>query len=227
MTTMTESPETTTLSAALRSGTRAEHEQAETMRFVEDLMSGRFGDRGATAYADLAVQLHAIYRTLEASGERVRTQEAGSAIVFDELTRTPAIEADLEFLLGPEWRAAARVLPATERYVARLEQSGDWVGGYAAHAYTRYLGDLSGGQVIKVMMQRHYGFGEDGLSFYTFAQIPKPKVFKDAYRDAIDRLPLSAGERERVVAEARRAFRFNQDVFAELGELHPGSTREG
>lgn len=221
MTAATDHTTETTLSALLREGTRVEHEEAETMGFISTLMGGGFGERGRAAYADLAAQQYAIYGALERASAQARELDGGAQIVFDELVRTPQIEDDLEFLLGPDWAGQITVLPETERYVARLGKIGSWLGGYAAHAYTRYLGDLSGGQVIKVMMQRHYGFKDAGLSFYTFASIPKVKVFKDDYRATLDSLHFSAAEeRERVVDEAKLAFRLNQELFGALGKIH-------
>jgi heme oxygenase len=141
-------------------------------------------------------------------------------VVFDELRRVPALEADLAHLLGPGWRDAAEVLPATAAYVARVRAIGTEAGTYVAHSYTRYLGDLSGGQVIGRMVQRHYGVADEGVGFYAFPAVPKPKPFKDLYRSRVDALPLSDDEREAVVAEARAAFRHNRALFAELGERH-------
>jgi len=205
------------LSVALREGTRAEHETAERSGFVEQLMGGQL-DR--SAYAALAVQQHAFYTALEQAGTRLTAAGQDNGLVFDELTRVPAIEADLEFLLGPDWREELVVLPATRAYVARLEACQDDVALYAAHAYTRYLGDLSGGQIIKRMMQRHYGFEQDGISFYDFPQIHKLKPFKDVYRERLDALAFDDEQRARVVEEARTAFLLNQAVFRELGDAH-------
>jgi heme oxygenase len=97
------------------------------------------------------------------------------------------------------------------------------VGRYVAHSYTRYLGDLSGGQVIGRMVQRHYGVADEGVGFYAFPQIPKPKPFKDLYRERVDALALTPAERELVVEEARAAFRHNRALFAALGEVHRAS----
>nr|WP_225224499.1 biliverdin-producing heme oxygenase [Cellulomonas sp. JH27-2] len=212
------------MSVALREGTRAEHETAERSGFVEQLMGGRL-DR--SAYAALAVQQHAFYTALEQAGARLKAAGLDSALVFDELTRVPAIEADLQFLLGPDWREQLVVLPATRAYVARLEACQDDVALYAAHAYTRYLGDLSGGQIIKRMMQRHYGFEQDGISFYDFPQIHKLKPFKDVYRERLDALAFDDEQRARVVEEARTAFVLNQAVFRELGDLHRATSDAG
>lgn len=216
----TTAPEAT-LSALLRAGTRSEHDQAENMGFISALMSGAFGDKGHAAYADLAAQQYAIYGALEQASAQIRTLDGGAGIVFDSLIRTPQIEADLAFLLGEDWASQIRILPETERYVARLLEVGNWIGGYSAHAYTRYLGDLSGGQVIKVMLQRHYGFGDKGLSFYEFQDIPKVKVFKDVYRETLDTLVFADdADRDAVVTEAKLAFRLNQELFGALGDIH-------
>lgn len=200
------------LSAALREGTRAAHEVAERSSFVEDLMAGRL-DR--EAYAALVVQHHAVYSALEAAGGRLRAAGADSGLVLDELLRVPSIEADLVALLGAGWRDRLVVLPATAAYVARIDAIGDDLPRYAAHAYTRYLGDLSGGQAIKRILARDYGLTE-GTSFYEFPEINRIKPFKDAYRERLDALPLSAEQRRDAVDEARVAFELNAAVFADL-----------
>ncbi len=205
------------LSLALREGTRAEHERAERTGFIEQLLDGRLG---RDAYTDLAVQQLAIYTALEEAGARLRESGADCGLVYDELTRVPAIERDLAYLVGDDWRDRVRFLPATREYSARLVECGDDLGRYAAHAYTRYLGDLSGGQVVKRMVQRHYGLADAGVAFYDFPEIHKLKPFKDVYRERLDSLPLTAEQRAETVAEAQVAFRLNQRLFAELGAEH-------
>jgi heme oxygenase len=208
----------TQLAAALRAATRIEHEQAEHMPFVGALMSGRLP---LAAYVDLLGQHHAIYRALEAAEPFVRADPAGATVLFDGLARSASIESDLAALLGPSWRGQVRTLPATRRYVDRLRATAaTWVGGYVAHAYTRYLGDLSGGQAIRSVLRRSLGVPDDALAFYTFSALGKPKPFKDEYRARLDALPFGDAERERVLAEARVAFRLNADVFADLGAAH-------
>jgi len=205
------------LSAALRTGTRADHEAAERSTFVERLVDGSLPLAG---YVDLAAQQHAVYVALEAAGERLVAAGSDGGLVFTELVRVPAIEADLAHLLGDDWRTRARVLPATAAYVARLDAAGDDLPRYAAHAYTRYLGDLSGGQVLKRMIERHHGLRGDGVSFYDFPQIHRLKPFKDVYRERLDALPLTPAQRADVVAEARVAFRLNRAVFTDLAAVH-------
>ena len=62
-----------------------------------------------------------------------------------------------------------------------------WPGGFVAHHYTRYLGDLSGGIFIGRVMQRRFGFDTNGIGFYLFADIADPRAFKDVYREQLDR----------------------------------------
>lgn len=206
-----------TLSAALRAGTREDHEAAERSAFVEHLVGGKLPLAG---YVDLAAQQHAVYTALEAAGDRLVAAGADGDLVFPELVRVPAIEADLAHLLGDGWRTAVRVLPATADYVARLEAAGDDLPRYAAHAYTRYLGDLSGGQVLKRMIERHHGLSGAGVSFYDFPQIHRLKPFKDVYRERLDALALTPAQRAEVVEEARVAFRLNRALFAALAAAH-------
>lgn len=206
------------LSVHLRTATRTQHEQAEGTSFIGRLMAGELT---VAAYADLAAQHHTIYTALEEAEVFVRADPAGRTVVFDELPRVAALEADLAVLVGPRWKDEVRVLPATLRYAERLRTvAGTWVGGYVAHSYTRYLGDLSGGLAVKAILQRSYGVADDAVNFYTFPAIPKPKLFKDEYRARLDALPFDAAERDRVAEEARVAFDLNTALFAELGAIH-------
>jgi len=205
------------LSVALREHTRTAHERAETAPYVQQLLAGALPLSG---YTWLVAQNHAIYQALEAAGDRWRGDPIAGPFLLDELTRVPHLEADLEQLLGPDWpvQAAALRVPATERYIARLRQVADHrPGGFVAHHYVRYLGDLSGGQVIKATIERIYGeTGRRATGFYTFAAIAKIKPFRDRYRELLDSVPLTGEQRQQVVAEAVLAFELNQAVFDDL-----------
>ncbi len=206
------------LAQTLKDATRAEHTRAEGMAFVGELMAGRLP---LTAYVDLLGQHHAVYAALEAAEPFVRADPAGRSLLVDGLARSAAIERDLAALAGAGWRAAIRTLPATVRYAERLRAvAGTWVGGYAAHAYTRYLGDLSGGLAIRSALRRHYALPDDALHFYTFPALPRPKLAKDDYRARLDALPFGPAERARVADEACVAFRLNAAVLADLGTVH-------
>jgi heme oxygenase len=204
------------LSARLRDATRDEHERTESSPFVTALMDGKL-DRAA--YEALLGQSYLFYSVLEEAGDRWRGDAIVGPFVSDALLRGEALAADLAWLSGPGWRAGLAPLPATRRYVDRLRQvCFSSRSAFVAHHYTRYLGDLSGGQIIRSKLRSIYGLTGDGVRFYVFDGIAKPKVFKDGYRALIDAVPWDTGERTNLVAEANEAFRLNRGVFDDLGK---------
>ncbi|GAA3669154.1 heme oxygenase (biliverdin-producing) [Microbacterium marinilacus] len=202
------------LSTALRERTRDAHSTSEGAGFMSALLKG---ERSRDDYISLVAQHYFVYAALEAATERMRQDPVASRFISDKLTRLPALEADLEFLLGADWRERISPLPATAEYVARIEQVGStWAGGFVAHHYTRYLGDLSGGQHIGRVMKRQFGFDTNGIGFYIFADIADPTAFKDVYRDELDAVPWDDAEKERVIAEVLLAYDFNTRLFDDL-----------
>jgi heme oxygenase len=203
-------------SQALRERTRGGHSASEGANFMDDLMTGK-GSRDD--YISLVAQHYFIYAALEAAAEKMKDDADAAAFITPQLTRLPALEADLRFLLGDDWRSMIAPLPTTTRYVDRIETvAATWSGGFIAHHYTRYLGDLSGGQIIRTLMQRQFGFETNGVGFYLFDQIAKPKEFKDVYRAQLDAVTWSEEERERVIDEVMVAYRFNTELFVDLAD---------
>jgi heme oxygenase len=201
-------------SQALRERTWTSHGASEGAGFMTDLMQGK-GSRND--YIALVAQHYFIYEALEAAEAGFAGDPLAAAFITPRLTRLPAIEADLSFLIGPDWREQITPLPTTQRYVDRINTvAATWSGGFIAHHYTRYLGDLSGGQHIRRLMQRHFGFDTNGVGFYFFDEIASPKDFKDTYREQLDAVGWSAQERERVIDEVLVAYRFNTELFEDL-----------
>ncbi|MFC1404456.1 MULTISPECIES: heme oxygenase (biliverdin-producing) [Streptacidiphilus] len=207
----------------LRTATAQEHQEAEQSGFMGNLLGGRLG---VEAYADLAAQLWFVYAELEAAGEALAGHPLVGRFVDPALFRREALERDLAHLRGTSsWRQQPP-LPATQAYTARLRQLADeWPVGYIAHHYTRYLGDLSGGQIIRGIAEKTWGFDRkgDGVRFYVFEEIGNPAAFKRGYREALDRVGAELGEIEqwRVAEECRRAFRLNTALFRDLGDRYP------
>jgi heme oxygenase len=204
--------------ARLRDATAADHSAAESSPFVTELLAGRLPRE---AYADLLAQNARVYEVLE-QAVAVHAGDPGlQPFLHPGLTRLPSLEADLLFLAGPDWRSEFAPLPATLAYVERLrEVAFDWPAGLVAHHYLRYLGDLSGGQIVRTLVGRAYDLTLDGVRFYVFPDLPRPKPFKDAYRAALDAVPWAEEERARVVEEVSLAFRLNRDLFADLAARH-------
>ncbi len=201
-------------STALRERSSDAHSGSEGAGFMSDLIKGE-GTR--EDYVALVAQHWFIYEALEGAAERMRRDPVAAVFITDRLTRLPALAADLEFLIGADWRERITPLPTTERYVARINQVGaTWPGGFVAHHYTRYLGDLSGGLFIGRLMQRRFGFDTNGIGFYVFGDIADPKEFKEHYRDQLDGAPWDEAEQQRVIDEVLLAYRFNTELFEDL-----------
>ena len=204
-------------SAALRERTWGGHGDSEGAEFMTDLMKGR-GTRDD--YIALVAQHYFVYQSLEAAAVRFTGDAEVVPFLSPALTRMPALESDLEFLLGSDWLALIAPLPTAVRYVERIDAiaAEGWGGGFVAHHYTRYLGDLSGGQHIGKVMQRHFGFETNGIGFYLFDEIADPAEFKTRYRDELDAADWDATEQERVIDEVLLAYRLNTELFVDLAK---------
>jgi len=203
------------LSVAMREGSRAEHRDAEDSAFMAELLAGRMNAQG---YVDYLRRLRTVYATMESAIRGCRRDPMVAAVHDPMLERLTALDADLAFW-APGWSPGGdHTLDsrAVDAYLTRLEAACDWGGLLVAHHYTRYLGDLSGGQAIGRILERTFDLDGRGVAFYAFPEIPKPKPYKDAYRARLDSLHLSVVDQARVVAEVKIAFGLNQALFAEL-----------
>ncbi|MFF2191839.1 heme oxygenase (biliverdin-producing) [Streptomyces sp. NPDC058157] len=208
-------------STVIRVASHEQHTEAETSAFMGDLLGGRLGVEAYTRYTE---QLWFVYRALEDAADALRGDPVAGPFIRPELMRVAEIERDLAHLIGPHWRESVTALPATRAYADRVARCArEWPGGYVAHHYTRYLGDLSGGQIIRDKAERTWGFARkgDGVRFYVFAGIPNPAAFKRVYRELLDAIAADDLEKQRIVDECKRAFDHNGAVFRELGEEFP------
>ncbi|WP_440899690.1 heme oxygenase (biliverdin-producing) [Actinosynnema sp.] len=211
----------TPFSAELRAATRKEHERAERTGYMEALLGERL-DLGA--YTRLAEQYYFIYGALEERADALADDPVASRFTEPELRRVPALEQDLAHLIGPDWRSRIAPVPATESYVLRIREAGRWSGGFVAHHYTRYLGDVAGGQVVRRLLAQRYGLVDAGAAFYRFDVVGGLPGFRKRYRDSLDTAGWGQVERERVIVETCVAFECNVAVFNALAsELDLGS----
>lgn len=205
------STEATSLSTLLRTGSQAEHTEAEGSSFMSELLAGRVN---AAGYARYLVMLERVYRALEATAKKLAGDPIAAAVIDPDLERLAAIRADLD-----HWSDGSPPVvdsPATDAYVARIEASAEWAGLFLAHHYTRYMGDLSGGQAIGRILVREFELTGDGAEFYAFHEIPKPKPYKDAYRARLDALALDDAQCQRILGEVKAVFGLNGALFREL-----------
>jgi heme oxygenase len=208
-------------STLIRTASREQHEEVRGSTFMSDLLGHKLG---VDAFARYTEQLWFVYGALESGAERLAGDPVAGPFVRPELFRMASLEQDLEYLRGPGWRSGVSALPATLEYARRISDCAHtWPAGYIAHHYTRYLGDLSGGQIIRDTAERTWGFPKkgDGVRFYVFEEIPNPAAFKRGYWELLDAVPGDELERQRIVSECKRAYALNNAVFQALGEEFP------
>jgi heme oxygenase len=183
------------------------HRQAERAGVVRQILRGRV-DRHC--YALFLRNLLPAYQAMESGLDRLRPGRGAGSLAWRELYRAKAIEADLYHFGGPAWPSSLRVLPIGDQYARRVAMASEGDGArLIAHAYTRFLGDLNGGQVLKPLVQEALNLKDDGLAFYDFPNLADPRASGLRYRVAIDAAGAEIDDMAPVLEEAAVAFQFN------------------
>jgi len=128
------------------------------------------------------------------------------------------LEQDLRFFYGPIWRSLVTPSEACNQYVNRIhEVAKNEPELLVGHHYTRYLGDLSGGQILKGIAEKALALGDgQGLKFYDFEKIEDTKAYKAGYRGILNGLPITEQQANAIIEEANYAFKLNMDMFNSL-----------
>jgi heme oxygenase (biliverdin-producing, ferredoxin) len=203
------------LALKLREGTKKAHTMAENTGFIACFLRGTVEKN---SYRKLVANLYFVYAAMEAAMLSLKDHPVMGKMYFPELDRKASLEQDLTFYYGANWRTEIKASPATQAYVAQIEQVAQTDPELLiAHLYTRYIGDLSGGQILKTIAVNAMNLNEgEGTSFYEFAQIEDEKAFKTMYRMALDSLPVDESKADAIVNEANDAFHHNMEMFQEL-----------
>ena len=160
------------------------------------------------------------YREMERGLNRHRHSPGVREISQPAVYRAAALESDLEALCGATWNQSLVLLPAAERYAALVADAAQDDGLLLiAHAYVRYLGDLSGGRILRGLLARSLSLAPRELTFYEFADVANLDAFKAGYREALVRAALAVRDGERVIVEAEAAFRLNIEVSAAIRDF--------
>lgn len=141
------------LSEALKTGTAVAHEAAESVHFVKNFIRGKI-DRDL--YGLLVAQLYHVYKRLEILLDEHAPNHFAACHFPRELERLPALKEDLDFWHSDKGSVEPPISPATQDYLDRLDKLGkEDPTLLLAHAYTRYLGDLSGGKILGQIGRAH------------------------------------------------------------------------
>ncbi len=205
------------LARQLREGTKKSHTMAENTGFISCFLKGVVDK---SSYGNLLADLYFVYSAMEEEIEKLceKSHPIISPIGFKELFRKQKLEKDLLFFFGNDWHELAKPSQPAMEYEARIrkiaKESPELLIG---HHYSRYIGDLSGGQLLKSITKKAMNLeGEEGLGFYIFDEIRDEKEFKINYRNTLDSLPIDQNIADSIIEEANRSFKYNMDIFNEL-----------
>jgi heme oxygenase (biliverdin-producing, ferredoxin) len=203
------------LALKLREGTKKAHTMAENTGFIACFLKGTVEK---SSYRKLVANLYFVYSAMEEEMHKLKDHPVMGKIYFPELDRKASLEQDLVYYYGANWRNEIAPSEATQAYVARIKEVGATDPQLMlAHLYTRYIGDLSGGQILKKIAVNAMSLNEGhGTNFYEFPQIPDEKAFKTMYRATLNDLDVSEAKDEQIVEEANGAFHHNMQMFKEL-----------
>jgi len=195
---------------ALYLRTKALHVEAERTGIIRDLLRGEASREG---YVLLLRNLLPVYQAMEQGLENHRGSAALGKLADYRLDRATAIESDLVALCGERWSQHIPLLAAGELYTSRIVKAAESDGmRLIAHAYVRYLGDLSGGQILQRLLTRSLEFRPSELSFYDFPRFSDLNALKTDYRQALDQAGAGVTDPQTVVEEGAMAFSLNIDL---------------
>jgi heme oxygenase len=202
------------LAARLREETKQNHLEAERSGIMRRLLTRSLD---LETYVALLRNLLPVYQALEDEMERHQGDQVVAPFHHPGLARAAALEADLAELAGPEWHSIP-VIPEAEAYARRIRAAAAQDPALlVAHGYVRYLGDLSGGQILKKIVAETFQLASgSGLRFYEFPALGDLDAFKQGYRAALNSLSPAPDRADDIVREAIGGFEANTRLFAGL-----------
>lgn len=212
--TETDNPRLKGLALALDDGTRKSHSVAQNSAFVTGFFKGL---STPDSYGALLTSLYFVYSAMEESFE-TSDEQAVKALDDKALRRVSSLEKDLEYFYGVEWSKKLIPSRATKKYVDRVKEVTETKPYLlVAHQYTRYLGDLFGGQMMGGMATRSLNLDKGkGVSFYTFDDIPKVNPYITEWYTRLNMLDLTETQKQEIVDEANLVFDLNIEILEEL-----------
>jgi len=224
------------IATLLRTGTAEVHQRIEHTQGAGWLVRAELDQE---EYVRFLMMLWHIYDTLERAIEQHASHPTLRPTYHPALlSRSSRLAVDISSLLQTSessWQShpihtelIQSPPPAVTAYTSRIQDIADSAdpSPLLAHAYVRYLGDLSGGQTIRHRIAKAYNL-EDGIgtSFYDFqplggtgtASIGDMKRIKEWYREEMN---TSVGNDHALklimLREATIAFELNEGLFESL-----------
>jgi heme oxygenase len=209
-----ENPRLAGLALQLDDGTRKSHSMAQNSAFVTGFFKGLSNKE---SYRNLITSLYFVYQAMEESFDDTTCTEV-QALDDSELRRMKCLEEDMDYFYGREWKSEIRPTLATKAYVTRIQTLAKQQPYLlVAHQYTRYLGDLFGGQMMGGMASRSLDLKDgEGTAFYTFDDIPSTYEYITDWYTRLNALDLTDAQKQEIVDEANLVFDLNIGILQEL-----------
>lgn len=173
---------------SLKELTYEHHRNAERQKFVKTLMGGSIPPK---VYAEFLYNQYVAYNILE-----VCAMAEGVLNDLPDIRRAPKILEDFQELWGKD-AEPPKPKPSIQKYVDHIMSIKEDPEKLMAHIYTRHMGDLSGGQMIKKRIP-----GEGRL--YMFED---PDNLKTAIRSKLN---------DNMADEAKICFEYATELFKEM-----------
>lgn len=201
--------------AQIKQGTKESHSAAENTKFVASFLRGVLDPQ---EYRKLIANFYFVYSAMEEEVEALKDHPVVGKINLPELPRKESLKEDLSYYYGPSWETEIKQSEACVKYVNRIREiAKDDPNLLVGHHYTRYLGDLSGGQILRGIAENSLKPEKGkGLSFYDFSEISDSKNYKKVYRQLLDGLDVAQDDVDLIIREANYAFKLNMFMFEEL-----------
>ncbi|KAI7898656.1 heme oxygenase-domain-containing protein [Cokeromyces recurvatus] len=219
------------LASAMKEGTKVVHSLAENSIFTKRFLNGTITKAEYGRYIN---SLYYVYKTMEDLLYQHRENPTVKMVYFPhELNRVTSLIKDLEHYYGRDRVAELidfkNVTPAVKDYIKTLHTAAERNPSLLiAHSYVRYLGDLSGGQILAKRLKKHVlnldvtdlaWDSSEGLEFYNFRNIENHAEFKNVYRSRLDNAHVTQSTKESIIAEAIYSFELNIALFDEIQAL--------
>ncbi len=173
---------------SLKELTYEHHRNAERQKFVKTLMGGSIPPK---VYAEFLYNQYVAYNILE-----VCAMAEGVLNDLPDIRRAPKILEDFQELWGKD-AEPPKPKPSIQKYVDHIMSIKEDPEKLMAHIYTRHMGDLSGGQMIKKRIP-----GEGRLYMFT-----DPDNLKTAIRSKLN---------DNMADEAKICFEYATELFKEM-----------
>ena len=173
---------------SLKELTYEHHRNAERQKFVKTLMGGNIPPK---VYAEFLYNQYVAYNILE-----VCAMAEGVLNDLPDIRRAPKILEDFQELWGKD-AEPPKPKPSIQKYVDHIMSIKEDPEKLMAHIYTRHMGDLSGGQMIKKRIP-----GEGRLYMFT-----DPDSLKTAIRSKLN---------DNMADEAKICFEYATELFKEM-----------